>query len=91
VKRDENATEHCKISDKIIIFSTYHMYLTYLPIIKNYEMAKQNIHLKCKSFQNASIDNSLKGSFTSFPPCLNIIFIIITSSFANLLMQNAKY
>jgi len=53
-------------------------------------MAKQNIHLKCKSFQNASIDNSLKGSFTSFPPCLNIIFIIIISSFANLLIQHAN-
>lgn len=75
MKRDENAIEHCKISDKIIIFSTYHMYLTYSSIIKNYEVAKQNTHLKCKSFQNASIVNSLKGSFTSFSSMFQYYFI----------------
>ncbi len=88
MKRDENAIEHCKISDKIIIFSTYHMYLTYPPITKNYEMAKQNTHIKCKSFRNASIVNNLK--IPHFPPCLKIILFIITNSFANLLIQHAN-
>jgi len=75
VKKDENAIEHCKISDKIINFSTYHMSLTYPPIIKNYEMAKKNTHLKCKSFQNASIVKSLKESFTSFSSMFEYYFI----------------
>ncbi len=75
MKKDEKVIEHCKINDKIIDFSTYHMYLTYPPIIKNYEMAKQNTHLKCKSFQNALIVNSLKGSFTSCSSMFEYCFI----------------
>lgn len=51
------------------------MYLTYPPIIKNYEVAKQNTHLNCKSFPNASIVNSLKRSFTSRSSMFEYYFI----------------